>query len=93
MKLKVLHDKGKQKFYAVIGNGDEAYVRYRMVDEGRIHFLTTFVPHNQRGKGIARQVVEAALDYARENHFIVSTGCWYIEKFLDNNDAYRDLAG
>lgn len=93
MKPNVLHDKGKQKFYVVVDNGDEAYVRYRMVDEGRIHFLTTFVPPRQRGKGIARLVVEAALDYAREKHFIVSTSCWYIEKFLDKSDAYRDLAG
>jgi len=91
MKLEILHHKEKQKFYAII-NGEEAYIRYRMVDEKRIHFLTTFVPPKQRGKGIAQKVVEAALDYARENHLVVSTSCWYVEEYLDKSDKYKDLA-
>jgi uncharacterized protein len=92
MHLDILHDKEKQKFF-VIKNGEESYLRYRMVDDRRIHFLTTFVPPAQRGKGIAQKVVEAGLDFARENHYVVSTSCWYVEDFLERNDKYKDLAG
>jgi uncharacterized protein len=92
MDLEILHDKEKQKFYAIT-NGEESYLRYRMVDDRRIHFLTTFVPPSLRGKGIAQKVVEAGLNFARENHYVVSTSCWYVENFLERSDKYKDLAG
>lgn len=92
MELEILHDKEKQKFYS-INSGQESYLRYRMVDDRRIHFLTTFVPPSQRGKGIAQKVVEAGLEFARENHYVVSTSCWYVEDFLDKSDKYKNLTG
>jgi uncharacterized protein len=92
MNAEILHDKEKQKFYVIV-NGEESYVRYRMVDDRRIHFLTTFVPPSQRGKGLAQKVVEAGLEFARDNHYVVSTSCWYVEDFLERSDKYKDLAG
>jgi uncharacterized protein len=90
--MEILHDKEKQKFY-ILKNGEESYLRYRMVDDKRIHYTVTYVPPSLRGKGIAQKVVEAGLNYARENHYIVSTSCWFVEEFLDRNDKYKDLVG
>jgi uncharacterized protein len=92
MEKEILHDKEKQKFFMIIKD-EESYLRYRMVDDKRIHFLTTFVPPSQRGKGIAQKVVEAGLNFARENQYVVSTSCWYVEDFLERSDKYKDLAG
>jgi uncharacterized protein len=90
--MDILHDKEKQKFY-LIKNGEESYLRYRMVDDKRIHFLTTFVPPAQRGKGIAQKVVKAGLEFASENKFIISTSCWFVEDYIERHDKYKNLAG
>jgi uncharacterized protein len=90
--MDILHDKEKQKFY-VMTDSEESYLRYRMVDDKRIHFLTTFVPPPLRGKGIAQKIVRAGLDFARENKYVVSTSCWYVEDYIERNDTYKDLTG
>lgn len=82
--LVVSHDLNEQKFYAVINN-EEAFVSYCLPDTGRIHFITTFVPFQSRGKGVARRLVEEAMNFAKENNLAISTSCWYIKNFIARN--------
>ncbi|RDI42119.1 GNAT family N-acetyltransferase [Nocardia mexicana] len=44
-----------------------------------------------RGRGVAAQVVEFALQDARAAGFAVVPTCWYVEKFIGEHREYADL--
>ncbi len=79
-----------QKFYAKV-DGKEARLKYKMKDDNVIDFKSTFVPDEARGKQIAAQIVEAGLDYARENDLTIIPTCPFVEKFIDSNEQFKDL--
>lgn len=43
------------------------------------------------GKGIARQMVLAAVDFARANNRKISPVCSYAQAFLTRTDEYKDI--
>ena len=84
MKDEVKHDKSGMRFYMPVEVG-EAYVSYRMEDDETIDFHETFTSPNLRGKGMAAKVVEAALEYAREENLEVVPTCPYVKKYMEKN--------
>ncbi|MQY23381.1 GNAT family N-acetyltransferase [Nocardia macrotermitis] len=44
-----------------------------------------------RGRGVAAQVVEYALNDARDAGFSVIPTCWYVEKFIADHREYAGL--
>lgn len=44
-----------------------------------------------RGRKVAAQVVEYALDDSRKAGFSIVPTCWYVEKFITENPEYADL--
>jgi predicted GNAT family acetyltransferase len=44
-----------------------------------------------RGRGVAAQVVEYALDDSRNAGFSVIPTCWYVEKYIAEHREYADL--
>ncbi len=83
--MKIKHDKDNRRYMLVVSEGfdDNAVVlRYRQPDAGSIHFTSTFTPQNLRGQGLARKVVEHALDEADSQGLEVTASCWYVEKIL-----------
>ncbi|MEU0540990.1 GNAT family N-acetyltransferase [Nocardia sp. NPDC005978] len=46
-----------------------------------------------RGRGVAAQVVEFALNDARAEGFSVIPTCWYVEKYIAEHPEYADLVG
>ncbi len=87
--MEITHDIEKQKFFVVI-DGFESHLEY--TQSGNIlNFNHTFVPNAHRGKGIAGKLVEAGLNYARENNFKVIPNCSYVASFIEKNDKYKDL--
>jgi predicted GNAT family acetyltransferase len=76
-------DKEAQKFYST-NKGKESYVLYRMKDENTIDIFRTYVPPEQRHKGLAGKIVKAVLEYA------IPT-CSYTEYFIDQNKEYKKL--
>ncbi|MFI6869957.1 GNAT family N-acetyltransferase [Nocardia sp. NPDC050406] len=44
-----------------------------------------------RGRKVAAQVVEFALDDSRKAGFSIVPTCWYVEKFIAENPEYADL--
>jgi len=43
------------------------------------------------GRGLAAQVVRAALDDVRERGVRIVPSCWFVAKFVDENPEYADL--
>lgn len=88
--MKIIHDKDQQIFYS-IRDGKESYIRYSLPDKETINFLRTFVPPEQRHKGLAGEITKAALAYAKENNLKVIPTCSYVDHFIDQNKEYKEL--
>lgn len=61
---------------------DEALLEYHLLPDNRIDFHHTYVPVSGRGKGIAEQLVRAAMIWAQEQGYRVEASCSYVQRFL-----------
>ncbi len=89
MEEKVIHEKENKRFVIYV-EGNEVYVEYTM-DGDILNFHHTFTDPALRGKGLAAQVVRAALEFAKENNLEVIPTCSYVQSFIAKNDEYKEL--
>ena len=89
MDIEVKHDKKNKRFVAEI-EGYEAYLSYNVFDD-IIDLTYAYTPPEIRGKGIAKIVVEYALNYAKANNLKVIPTCSYVKAIVERNDAYKNL--
>lgn len=89
MEEKVTHEKDNERFVVYI-EGNEVYVEYTMAGN-EINLYHTFTDPALRGKGLAAQVVRAALEFAKENNLKVIPTCSYVQAFMAKNDEYNEL--
>lgn len=86
----IRHEPKAQRFVIELAGGT-GLIRYREV-AGRILDLNhTFVPPTLRGGGIASQLTERALRYAREHGYRVIPSCPFVAAFIERHPEYRDL--
>jgi len=78
----VTHDRAAMRFVAEV-DGLEVYTKYRHVDPTTVDFVSTFTPPELRGRGLAREVVDAGLAWARAEGNEVRASCWYVAKVLE----------
>ncbi len=83
--MPIQHDTDNQRYVLTVGEGhdDNAVVlRYHRPDARTIDFTSTFTPPSLRGQGLARKVVEHALDKAEQQDLNIIATCWYVAKLL-----------
>lgn len=51
----------------------------------------TEVDASLKGKGVGKQLVEAAVKYARENNLLIKATCSFARKVLEGNEEYEDV--
>ncbi|MGX9136263.1 GNAT family N-acetyltransferase [Rummeliibacillus sp. JY-2-4R] len=51
----------------------------------------TFVDTSLRGQGVAKQLLDRAANYARENHYKISPVCSYVVKAFKTSNSYDDV--
>lgn len=91
---------------SVIVRRDDAQGRYELlIDEQLAAYVelhrdgtTVVLPHTYtlpsfRGRGLAAQVVRAALDDLAAQGATVVPACWFVAEFIDANPEYRHLLG
>jgi predicted GNAT family acetyltransferase len=59
--------------------------------DGRVVFPHTEILSTHRGRGLAAQLVQYALDDVRRSGRPVVASCWYVADFIDEHPEYRDL--
>lgn len=92
MTRKIHHDEARRRFAAEVDRG-EAVVDYETLDGGdTLDLRRTFVSEELRGEGLAAQVVQYALDWARDHDKKIVATCPYVAKFLERNPEYAELA-
>ena len=86
---KIRHDAEAGRFSVVV-EGLEAEIEYRR-DNGTITILHTGVPSPIGGRGIAGDLVRAALDHARAAGWKVEAQCSYSSAWIAKHPEYQDL--
>ncbi|WP_374435892.1 GNAT family N-acetyltransferase [Inhella sp.] len=89
MKLDIQHLPGQQRFEGRHPSGvcELDYVRQGQV----LTFTHTGTPPALRGQGLAAQVVEAGLQWAREQGCKVVPACSYVALYLQRHPEWNDL--
>lgn len=91
MALKIHHDEARRRFAAEVERG-EAVVDYELIDGDTLDLRRTFVSEELRGEGLAGQVVQHVLDWARNHDKKIVATCPYVRRFLERHPEYGDLA-
>jgi hypothetical protein len=72
------------------GGGATAVLNYKLAD-GVITMMHTETPTQARGRGIASQLVRAALDAARARGLKVVPQCPFVSAYIARHPEFRDL--
>ena len=91
MDVKVVHEEQYQQFTVTLANDEEAELAYSRPSEKEIDFTHTFVPESARGKGIAQQMIEEGLCFARDNGYLVIATCPVVKKYIQKNPEHENL--
>jgi predicted GNAT family acetyltransferase len=79
-------------FYVKFPDGSKAFLRYK-VEGDKMELIETYTPPQHRGKGVARRMVEKALEVARERGLKIVPICSYaVYYFIKNPEARSMLA-
>ena len=87
--LKIENNESAHRWEARLGEY-VAFSSYRR-NEDTIHFLTTRVPPELEGQGVAGRLVTAALDDARAQGLTVVPICRFVTSYIRRHPEYRDL--
>ena len=79
------------RFYIEEGNHTVAELYYHFTDKNTLLITHTEVSESLGGKGIGRQLVSAAVDYARKNSFMIKATCPFAKKVLDRTPGFADV--
>lgn len=90
MKFTVIHDKEKNRFYVEIEN-KISELDYKKIDENTLELQRTFVPEALREQGIAGEIVKTALEYAKNNNYLVIPTCSYVQHYIEKHPEYSHL--
>jgi len=76
--------------FEIMADGHIAMLEY--VPRGNVVVFThTFVPPAIEGRGLGSRLVEAGLNYARDNGLRVKSFCWFVSKYVRLHPEYQDL--
>jgi predicted GNAT family acetyltransferase len=87
--ITVIHRPEGQTFEAII-DGQRCVADYRR-DGSVIRMTHTVVPPALEGRGIAAQLVEAALVWARSEGLKVDPVCSYVRVYIKRHPQWQDL--
>ncbi len=91
MEIQHSEEDGFGKFY-VEENGEQlAELAYDMDDSGTMIIEHTQVSDKLKGKGVGKELVHAAVKYAREQHVKINPQCPFASKVIHETKEYQDV--
>lgn len=67
-------------------------IKYRKLDEQTLEAYSTFVDESQRGKGLARKLVDELVEKAKNNDMKIKPICSYVVNLFEKeHDTYKDI--
>jgi len=89
MEKAIKHDPSRSRFEMEV-DGYIAYIRY-LAFEGGLDVLSTQVPSELEGKGIASALTKHLFEYARANRLKVIPSCSFTVAYFRRHPEYKDL--
>lgn len=78
--------------FVIEENGNRAAeMTYTKAGEGLISIDHTFVEHDFRGEGIAKDLVATGVNFARENNLKIIPLCPYAKAVIAKTPEYQDV--
>ncbi len=78
----VTHHPQQQRF-VIPWENEQAELLYSLdLKEGKINFYRTYVPPSARGQGLAKHLVEAGIEWAKTQGYVMQASCSYVQPFL-----------
>ncbi len=94
MEIQRKEDGSRGEFYIEEDEKQIALMTYKKSGEGQIIIDHTEVDESLQGKGIGKDIVEASVNYARENDLKIVPTCRFAKKVIDETPDFQDvLAG
>src|SRR3954471_19912772 len=88
-KSDVKHNEPEHRFEIPLGN-QLAMLVYQLRGND-IALVHTEVPKGDRGRGVAGDLAEAALEYAKSRHQLVVPECRFVTTYLKRHPEYREI--
>ncbi|MCS7108880.1 MAG: GNAT family N-acetyltransferase [Sulfolobales archaeon] len=79
-----------QVIYVKFGDGSKAFLGYK-IEGDKMHLLETYTPPQHRGMGVAKLLIEKALELAKEKGIKVVPVCSYSIQYFMRNPGVRHL--
>jgi len=79
------------RFFIKENNKTLAEMDYQLTAKGALNIIHTEVDESLAGKGIGKQLVSAAVDYARLHSMQVMATCPFAKKVLDRTPEFADV--
>ena len=77
-------------FFIRLPDRSKAYLRYH-IENGRLFLDATYTPENWRRRGLAKKLVDYAVEYAKENNLKIVPICSYSVYYFIKNPDKLDL--
>ncbi len=89
----ITHNPGREQgFFLAEENGRRmGHLTYEWDSPTRFAILHTVVEKEFQGHGVAKALVNAAVDFARENGFKILSICPYSENLLQRDSSFKDI--
>ena len=84
----VVHNQAARRFAMQVGD-QVAFLTYDL-DGNHLIIDHTYVPETLRGRGVAAQLVRAALAHARQQGWKVTADCSYASEFIRRHSRFTD---
>jgi len=89
MERTITHNEPKNRFETEV-DGLTAYIRYTPF-EGGLDIVSTQVPGELEGQGIASGLTRYVLEYARCNRLKIIPSCSFTDAYFRRHPEYKDL--
>ncbi|HUG43962.1 MAG TPA: GNAT family N-acetyltransferase [Acidobacteriota bacterium] len=90
MPQEIEHQEDRRRFILAL-DGDPAALEYDRIDERRVDFKSTYVPKEERRRGIGGRLVRRGLEWARRNDLKVIPSCPFVKSFVDDHPEFKDV--
>ena len=89
--VEIRNNEDAGRYELLVGGALASIVAYQLVGEDRVVLPHTETSPSFQGRGLAAQVVQAALDDARATGRQVVPACWFVAQYIDDHPDYRPL--
>ncbi|KAA9331770.1 GNAT family N-acetyltransferase [Adhaeribacter soli] len=77
--------------FQVHTQGSQGMIEYEKLGEKHLDLYHTEVDPELEGKGVARVLVQRALEYCRQQNYQVTPTCTYVAAYIKRHPEFQDL--